>query len=377
MAEYSQFGTQGPNVAPWGEALAWGEAGAPSPAPMGWGSTYAMQRADTGSGSMVPTATEAATPTAFAGSSMDTLYGIDSESFLTDDQKKLARMIQWKFYTTRRPPRSKLVPYTALFLSGALWDEALARAMSLARGLNYGAPDALGNPVGGASRGGGGSGGGYGGGGGSAARPGGSGTTSVPRYPTITTPKTPAAPAQKGTDWSKIMSGLSSIAPLLFGKDAWGNFLNKGLIGSIKDQLFGPAGSMIDDRVLENMITSGALPDAGGFAVHPITGMPLGVAPGYEYPNSYAYGPESGWGLDVVPGGGYGGDGGGYWGEDGYWYPNTAGGIDDPYGIGGWDSGWDTSWGGGSEGFWDEGYWYPQDTGSWWDAGDPYAIGGW
>lgn len=356
----------------------WGEAETPP------GSTYPIY-APAAATTEVPvtgTGSTEAAATPFNGSSLNTLYGVDSESYLTDDQRKLARMIQGKFDASMNRRDRALAQYGAPRLSSFVEDEALARAMSLARGLNYSGVDPLTGAraaTGGAVPRSSGGGGGYGGGGGGSSgyRPG-SASGTVPRYPTTPTTKpSTGAPASSAAKWQQITQGLSSMIPLLFGKDAYGQLLNKGLVNSVKDWLFGP-GSTVNDRVFEQMVTSGAFPDAGGFQVNPFTGMPIAPMPGYggyggeTYPD--VYGPGSGWGEDVIPGAGIGS--GGYWGDDGYWYPSAAGAEGDPFGVGGWDDGWGS---GGDVGYWDAGYWYPDagDAASWFDAADPFAIGGW
>lgn len=199
-------------------------------------------------------------PVAKIGSPLNTLYGVDDESYLTDDQRKLSRMIQGKFDASMNRRDRELARYGAPRLSSFAEDESLARAMSLARGLNYRPPaeDALGLPnrrlIGNHDPGGG-------------MRP-------LPRTPVDPTmqPNYPQTNAQ----WQRILGGLTSLIPLLFGKDAYGAFLNKGLLKWGKEQLFGPDGKTIPDEVFEHIVKSGGLPDAGGFAVNPLTGMPIG-----------------------------------------------------------------------------------------------------
>lgn len=268
------------------------------------------------------------TPTPFAGSPLNTLYGIDNESYLTDDQRKLARMIQGKFDASVNRRDRELARWGAPRLSSFAEDEALARAMSLARGLNYKEP-AVPDPYGQGAN---------------ILRPG--GTTGAAGTPRV---QTPVAPTGKDTGaatnakWQRILAGLASIAPLLFGKDAYGQFLNKGLLGTIKEQIFGKgASAVISDAQLEQIVQQGGLPEAGGMAINPLTGLP--IAPGAFVPPEI-YGPESGFGQDVLQTPGF-----------------TGGTLQD----------WWTD-----PGAWDSGIWYPDLGGSLFDSGDPFGVGGW
>ncbi len=222
------------------------------------------------------------TPTAgLPGSSLDTLYGINSGTYLTPEQRTLARQIQGKFDASVNSRDRALTQYGAPRLSSFMEDEALARAMSLAGGLNYRAPVPLtGLPN---TRAGG--------------VPGG-GTRYTPP-PITTTPTGPSSGAQNNAQWQRILSGLASIVPLLFGKDAYGQFLNKGLIQSVKETLFGP-GSQISDQQLQQVITQGGLPSEGPITYNPITGEPMVINPNFT-PGGLGdpWGPGSGWGLDV------------------------------------------------------------------------------
>lgn len=217
-------------------------------------------------GETAPTGTTFTQPgaaTGLTGSPLNTLYGVDSESYLTPDQQNLARMIQGKFSASADRRDRELQRFGAPRLSSFAEDESLARAMAQAQGLNYRAPvDPLtGAPTRPSTR----------------LGPLGNGVTG--RGPIAAPPGAPTnthGPAQ----WQRILSGLASIAPLLFGKDAYGQFLNKGLLGTIKEKLFGPgASNAISDAQLEQAVSSGQLPGvgdaAGGYAFNPITGMPM------------------------------------------------------------------------------------------------------
>lgn len=265
--------------------------------------------------------------------SMDTLYGVDSESYLTDEQKKLARQIQGKFDASLHTRDRQLAQYGAPKLSSFVEDEALARAMSLARGLNYEAPinPITGQPLRNASGGGGG--GGRGDGGGGYYRP--------PTNPNA--PRNPADPRGTSTNsqWSRILSGLSSIVPLLFGKDAYGNLLNKGLVRSVTDYLFGKDAN-VSPEALERIIASGAGGGADGpVTYNPITGQPMSINENWT-PGGLGdpYGAGSNWGGVETPTD--------FYGPDSNW-----GGVDtptDPWIEPGWDANWWDTFGGGSGG---------------------------
>jgi hypothetical protein len=221
--------------------------------------------------------------TGLPGSSLDTLYGVDSESYLTEDQRKLARQIQGKFDASLNSRNRALQQYGAPRLSSFAEDEALARAMTLASGLNYRPEDttkaggvrtqAAGLPTGGT------------------------------RYTPPTT--APTAPTNTGAlnnaSWQRVLAGLTSIVPLLFGRDAYGQFLNKGLIQSVKDTLFGP-GSQISDAHLQQIIEQGGMPTNGPITYNPITGEPMVINPEFT-PGGLGdpWGTASGWGQDVIP----------------------------------------------------------------------------
>jgi hypothetical protein len=263
--------------------------------------------------------------------SMNTLYGIDSESYLTDDQKKLARQIQGKFDASLNTRDRQLAQYGAPKLSSFVEDEALARAMSLARGLNYVEPvdPRTGQPI--SSARGGSPGGGSGGGG---------GTYRPPTSPLV--PRDPKDPAgTTNSQWSRILSGLSSIVPLLFGKDAYGNLLNKGLIQSVSDYLFGK-GANVSPEALERIISSGA---GGGGAdspitYNPITGQPMAIDESWT-PGGLGdpYGPGSNWGGVETPTDPWGPEPG--WDES-LWTSQPV----DPWLEPGWDTSWWDSFGG-------------------------------
>lgn len=243
------------------------------------------------------------------GSPLNTLYGVDDESFLTDDQRKMMRMIQGRFDSSMNRRDRELARYGAPRLANFVQDEALARAIAGAQALNYRPPeekDVFGAPVRGAN---------------------------FPQGQQLRSPAAPAAPGapkepqrQDFSDWQRIIGGLASIAPLLFGKDAYGNFLNKGLLQWAKEKVFGPEmASTISDQQLEAAVQGGAFPDAGGYQVNPFTGMPMGpsIIPGPPSPDVIA--PTA----PIDPSG--------WWDEGvGQWYPSDMFSPDDPFGIGGW-----------------------------------------
>lgn len=201
----------------------------------------------------------AATPVQ-VGSPLNTLYGIDSESYLTPDQQKLARMIQGKFDASANRRDRELARYGAPRLSSFVEDESLARAMAQAQGLNYRPPP---DPFTGAPR--------------QQTRLTQPFGNNSPRVAPPTTRPTPDThnPAQ----WQRILSGLASVAPLLFGRDAFGQFVNRGLFGTIKDALFGKgASAAISDAQLEQIVQNGGMVDPGtGLSINPLTGLPTGL----------------------------------------------------------------------------------------------------
>lgn len=215
------------------------------------------------------------------GAGLDTLYGVDNESYLTDDQRKLARMIQGKFDASLNRRDRELARYGAPMLASNVEDESLARAMSLARGLNYVPPatPTYADPM---LRN-------------AASVPMASGAGRVP----TTTPNTNAPTgAQTNAQWQRILSGLTSVIPLLFGKDAYGNFLNKGAIGWLKEQMFGSGASgTVSDAALENIVKANGFPTDNAMEYNPFTGTPIGTSGNYT---DLAYGPDSGWGNDLV-----------------------------------------------------------------------------
>lgn len=276
-----------------------------------------LERAPVNTSIDVPAATTAATPAASVAppvpNGLNTLYGVDSESYLTDDQRKLARSIQGQFDASANRRDRELARYGAPRLSSFAEDESLARAMALARGLNTPADQPIIDPTTGLIRN------APGGGGGGGAYP------RLPTYPDLPTPYSPTGPtgAQTNAQWQRILSGLASIAPLLFGKDAYGNFLNKGLIGTIKDKLFGSSAPYVTDQSLENMVSSGALPGygnaAGGYSVNPFTGQPMSMYGGTTVDTSSAPWGASAEGGAPYPtaswGDTYGSDTGGDWSD--------------------------------------------------------------
>lgn len=287
--------------------------------------TRTRETIDVGTGLPVPTTS--ATPAASTekvGSPLNTLYGVDSESYLTDDQRKLMRQIQGKFDASTNRRDRELARYGAPMLSSYAQDEAMARAIAAAQGLNYRPPE---TPV--------------------------KETTTLPpsRTPTLTPPRAPgdsATPnrntgAQTNAEWQRILSGLMSIAPLLFGKDAYGQFMNKGLIQTVKEALFGKDAAYMPDASFEAIVKTGVLPTdpSGQFILNPITGLPMIANPNAvstDTGSSYGdpYGPGSGWGEDVWP---------------------TS--------TGGWEGG---DWGAPTDtGGWEGGDWGVPDTSNWWD----------
>lgn len=265
-------------------------------------------------------------------------YGVDGESYLTEEQRKLARQIQGKFDASLNRRDRELARYNAPRLSSFVEDEALARAMALARGLNM-ADDPYGTGINQGSGGGRATGGGGGSGGGG-------------RYPYDGTPTYRptgggGSQAQTPNKWASIMSGLTSIAPLLFGKDAYGRFMNEGAIKSVMGMLgMGGIQPMQFEQMVYNapeMLQMGPDVDFGTPAWE--GGDWGGYSPGFD-PTAFEA-PASGW---------EGGDWGGY-------------GFDAPDPWAGYDQGWDTydgfSWGEGAD--WDWGSSFE----------DPFAIGGW
>lgn len=268
----------------------------------------------------LPVPTTEATPAASTekvGSPLNTLYGVDTESYLTDDQRKLMRQIQGKFDASLNRRDRALAQYGAPMLSSYVEDEALARAIAGAQGLNYRPPEdpaATDTPV----------------------------DRTPVRTPALTPPRAPgdsATPnrdngAQTNAQWQRIMSGLLSIAPLLFGKDAWGQFMNKGLIQTVKEALFGKDAAYMTDASFENIVRTGVLPTdaSGSYIINPITGMPMipnpnVVSTSTDYGNPYGSG--SGWGEDVLqpPVVDNGGWEGGDWGvpDTGNWWDFSGG----------------------------------------------------
>ena len=247
-------------------------------------------------------------------SPLNTLYGVDSESYLTDDQRKMSRMIQNQFDASTNRRDRELSRYGAPRLSSFSQDEAMARAIAMAQGLNYKEPVA---PMpGGRDRGdrsgrGDGDGGGRGRGGVRDNRDDGyGGNPRYPRDPSTPRPNSPSTAAR----WQQIATGLMSAAPLLFGKDGWKDIMNKGLFGSIKDALFGK-NSAASDADVEAVVRE----YGGGSSTY------LSSNGGDSYYTE-------------------GGDGweGGDWGGTGL------------YGDGGWEGG---DWG-------------ATDSGDWWEGGD-------
>jgi hypothetical protein len=310
-------------------------------------------------------------PAAFAGSPLNTLYGIDSESNLTDDQRKLARMIQGKFDASLNRRDRELAQYGAPQLSSFVEDEALARAMALARGLNIPVQNALGMVQGSGPTSRGGTGGGGGGPGSSARQPTNQrGGTSQQRIPAAARVIPPTANPSQAAKWQQIMGGLSSILPLLIGKGGMNSLMNDGLIKWVGNKFQETFGEVLDPRAAEILVNQGVSPTDGGLAFNPITGMPMAggygptqdiwgdytrtdelvgppayLAGGEEPFTDYGPGTEPGWGGESdwwANGGGNDwwsdGGGAGWWGDDNYWYPDAGNVWDmsDPFGVGGW-----------------------------------------
>jgi hypothetical protein len=253
---------------------------------VGAGSTYPIYPYQQPTNMTVAAPVTPAGPAAFAGSPLNTLYGIDSESYLTEDQRKLARMIQGKFDASLNRRDRELAQYGAPQLSSFAEDEALARAMSLARGLNIPVRDALGMVQGSgpASRGGSGSGGG-GAGGGSARAP----ALTAPRQsalqrnPTSAAAKTtpPGATQSQFAKWQQLLGGLSSVLPLLLGRNAMGAIEKQGIFGWLKNQwneTFPEAasnGTSMSDEMLDKLLDSQGANDSWDIlppAIQPLYG---------------------------------------------------------------------------------------------------------
>jgi len=263
-------------------------------------------------------------------SPLNTLYGVDSESFLTDDQRKMSRMIQNQFDASTNRRDRELSRYGAPRLSSFSQDEAMARAIAMAQGLNYKEPVA---PLpGGRDRGdrsgrGDGDGGGRGRGGVRDNRDDGyGGNPRYPRDPNTPRPNSPSTAAR----WQQIATGLMSAAPLLFGKAGWASIMDKGLFTSIKDAIFGP-GANVSPAQLEAVVR-----DFGG--------------------STDTYLSSNG--------------GDQYYTEGGDWTPTGDSGILNADGWGGGD------WGGGGD-WWEGGDWGATDSGDWWEGGDWGGGGDW
>lgn len=280
--------------------------------------------------SATPAATEAK-----VGSPLNTLYGVDNESYLTDEQRKNMRIIQGKFDASLNRRDRALAQYGAPMLASSAEDEALARAIAGAQVLNYRPPDTPVDTTSGPT----------------------SGFGTVPNRALPTVPRapgdsaTPAAARPSGAatnaEWQRIMTGLTSIAPLLFGKDAWGNFINKGLFQTIKEAIFGKDAPSISDAQFESLVRGGLPTDAtGGYILNPITGMPMVASPNIANVgtstsvNTGSYGPDPEWGYTPPTNTDWGDPGGigNYWDwGGGDW--GGGGGIGDFWNWGGGDWG--------------------------------------
>lgn len=264
----------------------------------------------------IPTPTTTATPAASTASPLNTLYGVDSESYLTDDQRKMMRMIQGQFDASMNRRDRELARYGAPMLANYANDEALARAIAQAQALNYKEPVVPGprEPVGGISR--------AGGGGGS-----GGGSPRIPNLPDYDTAPRPTS-ASTAAKWQQIASGLMSVAPLLFGKAGWSAIMDKGILGSLKELFFGKdVAPYVPNAQLEAVISQYGDP----YSATSGWGQDV-VSPSYDYGTTvdtgsgwdYTYGPQpdygwveptaADWGVDALNPGWEGGDwGGGWW----------------------------------------------------------------
>lgn len=253
---------------------------------------------------VLPTEPTTTPVTGLPGSPLNTLYGVDNESYLTEDQRKLMRQIQGKFDASLDRRDRELARYGAPQLSSFVEDEALARAIAGAQALNYRDPvtGEVTKPVLPPW---------YGGGGGS------SGGGNLPRPSTVTPPERSPTGAQTNAEWQRIMTGLASVAPLLFGKNAWGEFMNKGLIQTAKEAIWGKdVAPSISDLQFEAVVR--------------------------QYGNPY--GSTSGWGQDLLQ-------------------PGT--GVYAPPTLPGWEGG---DWGPiDTSNWWEGGDWGVPDTSNWWD----------
>lgn len=182
--------------------------------------------------------TDTTDTTGLPGSPLKTLYGVDSESYLTDDQRKLARQIQGKFDQSAGFRDRELNRYGAPRLASFTEDEALARAMSLARGLNT--PETTDTTL--------------------TPPPIRQGNVPTPRPPAATPPPPPTVPRDRYAEWAKVLTGLTSIAGLLFGRDGFGNFINKGAIKSVMDWYKGITGTDASPEQMQQMIGGGNVP---------------------------------------------------------------------------------------------------------------------
>jgi hypothetical protein len=210
---------------------------------------------------------------AYPGSAGNILYGIDSESYLTPEQRKLARMIQGKFDASADSRDIALQRYGAPRLSSFAEDESLARAMSLARGLNT-MPELVGPGRG-------------------TPTPVTRFTTPVDnssinkRYPTpppvVKPPGTSTTPEKKDppTDWMKLLQGLAAIYPLIFGKEALLDIMKTGAWPVLRDWMVQKykeiTGQVISSSDMETMLKTNY---AGGPAGYDLGGSSSTDVPG-------------------------------------------------------------------------------------------------
>ena len=153
-------------------------------------------------------------------------YGFGNDQFLTSSQQKIADSVQHAFSQSLAQRDREMQRYQMPQLASFEEDEALARAIATANLANQ-QTNPYGITTGGRGGGGGGRGGGGGGGGGGYRLPAG--------YNPYGMARPPIGP-DAGKSWQSLLSGASSLLPLIFGKDAFGNFMNKGVVGWIKDQ---------------------------------------------------------------------------------------------------------------------------------------------
>ena len=225
----------------------------PSPA---FQSYLTNRRVPAGVTAVAPPATVAATdPT-----STQITYGFGNDQFLTSSQQKIADSVAHAFDQSLAQRDREMQRYQMPQLSSFQEDEALARAIATANLANQ-QTNPYGITTGGGSRGGGGGGRGGGGGGG------GGGYRLPAGYNPYGLARPPIGP-DPGKSWQQFLSGAMGLAPLLFGKNAMNDLMNKGLFGWVRDAFGNPV--PVDSN-----------------------GQPINLSP------SSVYGPNSGWGQDI------------------------------------------------------------------------------